>query len=203
MAFAPTMTEVKAYLKTYKDKNCKPISKLSNNELRSLARSYGFKGRGQATEMKTEQPEAPAQKTRKPNAWLLYVKEVKKNNPNMAYKNVMQLAKESYVKGGSSPTPPVSRKKTPSQIPIPESSRQEEKKEMTLEGLEKELKKLQDNLQKVKDKEAPLNKIIDDTTSTAKQGEVALNKKNKLKGEKLTIIKAMGLIKKQIKEMKK
>jgi len=79
----------------------------------------------------------------------------------------------------------------------------EEKKEMTLEGLEKQLKNLQDLLQKVRDKEAPLNKIIDDTTSTSKQAQSALAKKNKLKDEKFNLIKTIGSIKKQIKEMKK
>ena len=98
---------------------------------------------------------------------------------------------------------PAGSKKKKEKKPKPkEEAKQEEKKEMTLEGLEKELKKAQDDLQKVKDKEIPFNKIIDDTTSTAKQGQAALKQKNKLKDEKLNLIKAMGLIRKQIKEMK-
>lgn len=35
-------------------------------------------------------------KTKKSNAWLEYVKEIKKNNPDKSFKEVLQLAKSTY-----------------------------------------------------------------------------------------------------------
>ena len=189
MPFVPTMTEVKAYLKTYKDKNCKPISKLSNNELRSLARTYGYKGRGQATEMKTEQPEAPVAKTRKPNAWLLYVKEVKKNNPTMAYKNVMKLAKETYVKGATTQATPrtVSQSSTPT--PRRKTPAQEEKKDIKDETAE-ELNKRYDDISKESDrlrKEAVA--IVDRLGKETKETREKMKKVKDLSAKRFAIAK--------------
>jgi len=35
---------------------------------------------------------------KKPNKWLLHVKETKKKNPKMGFKDVLKEAKKSYVK---------------------------------------------------------------------------------------------------------
>jgi len=37
-------------------------------------------------------------KQRKPNPWLIHVKKVKADNPNMKFKDVLKKAKESYKK---------------------------------------------------------------------------------------------------------
>ena len=38
------------------------------------------------------------QTAKKPNAWLQYVKKVREQNPDMKYKDVLVLAKQSYKK---------------------------------------------------------------------------------------------------------
>jgi hypothetical protein len=197
MPFVPTITEVKAYLKTYKDKNCKPISKLSNNELRSLARSYGYKGRGQATEMKTEQPEAPTPKTRKPNAWLLYVKEVKKNNPNMAYSKVMQLAKESYVKGATTQATPrtVSQSSTPT--PRRKTPAQEEKKDIKDETTEELNKRYDEIVKETADLRDEAGKIVDRKGRETKESKALMKKVKDLSLERFAISKERNRRKKE------
>ena len=36
-------------------------------------------------------------KERKPNPWLIYVKEVKAKNPDLKYSEVLEKAKETYI----------------------------------------------------------------------------------------------------------
>ncbi len=38
------------------------------------------------------------QKERKPNAWLIHTKKIRDENPNMSYKDILVLARESYKK---------------------------------------------------------------------------------------------------------
>lgn len=65
-----------------------------------------------------EQPIEQPKKDRKENPWLEYVKEIKIKNPNMSYKEVLQLAKESYVKKDKPITP--KRVKKPKLEPVDE-----------------------------------------------------------------------------------
>ena len=37
-------------------------------------------------------------KDRKPNKWLLYCEQIKIANPNVSYREILKLAKETYVK---------------------------------------------------------------------------------------------------------
>jgi hypothetical protein len=46
---------------------------------------------------KVKDPNAP-KKIRKPNAWLTHVADYRAKHPDVAYKQVLTLAKESYVK---------------------------------------------------------------------------------------------------------
>ena len=59
---APTMTQIKDYIKRYKKVNCPPVSKLTPTELRTLARKLGYG----SSEMKIQTPEPPTPKQSKP-----------------------------------------------------------------------------------------------------------------------------------------
>lgn len=40
-------------------------------------------------------------KARKTNSWILYCKEVQKDNPNKSYREILKIAKLSYKKGST------------------------------------------------------------------------------------------------------
>jgi type II secretory pathway component PulC len=48
---------------------------------------------------KKKDPNAPT-KERKPNSWLIHVKEYRAKHPDVAYKQVLKDAKATYKKGG-------------------------------------------------------------------------------------------------------
>ena len=60
-----------------------------------------------------EKKEKKEKKVRKPNRWLIHVREYRLKNPTVSYKDCLKQAKLTYIKGAALPSKPVKIKKEP------------------------------------------------------------------------------------------